>query len=376
MKQKVLFVYFEPQISGQTTHVLSLAQGLNKDKYAITVVLPSHLRKSIASFKQTGVVVITLPMRKLLWNIQSVGSLMKLIRRQNFDIVHVHSQEAGLIVRIFARVAGAKIIIYTPQCTNIRRTRLFWLYRSIERILSYITDMIVSVSEIDRSKIIQWGIPSSKVITIYNGIDIDLKKSPPDIVAKRRMLDLEEKQPIVMQVGRLSYQKNPLSFLKGASLVINEIPDVQFLLVGDGPLKDDVEDYIQGFNIKKNVQCLGWQENASILIAIADVITLTSRWEGMPYVLLEAMAWSRPVVATAVNGCSEIVEQGVTGYLVPINDVKSWANSVINLLKDVKKSKDMGRCGNLRLKDKFSLEKMIEQTEGLYDRLTINPPNV
>ena len=376
MKQKVLFVYFEPQISGQTTHVLSLAQGLNKDKYAITVVLPSHLRKSIASFKQTGVVVITLPMRKLLWNIQSVGSLMKLIRRQNFDIVHVHSQEAGLIVRIFARVAGAKIIIYTPQCTNIRRTRLFWLYRSIERILSYITDMIVSVSEIDRSKIIQWGIPSSKVITIYNGIDIDLKKSPPDIVAKRRMLDLEEKQPIVMQVGRLSYQKNPLSFLKGASLVINEIPDVQFLLVGDGPLKDDVEDYIQGFNIKKNVQCLGWQENASKLIAIADVITLTSRWEGMPYVLLEAMAWSRPVVATAVNGCSEIVEQGVTGYLVPINDVKSWANSVINLLKDVKKSKDMGRCGNLRLKDKFSLEKMIEQTEGLYDRLTINPPNV
>ncbi|MCJ7537459.1 MAG: glycosyltransferase, partial [Anaerolineales bacterium] len=249
-------------------------------------------------------------------------------------------------------------------------------YRSIERILSYITDMIVSVSEIDRSRIIQWGIPSSKVITINNGIDIDLIKTPPDIVAMRQMIDLDEFQPLVMQVGRLSYQKNPLNFLKGASLVIKEIPDVQFLLIGDGPLKEDVEDFIQELDINKNVQCLGWQENASELIAIADVITLTSRWEGLPYVLLEAMAWSRPVVATAVNGCHEIVEQGVSGYLVPNNDVKSWANSVIKLLADAKKSSEMGQCGNLRLKDKFSLEKMIEQTEGLYDRLTINPPNV
>ena len=375
MMQKVLFVYFEPQESGQTTHVLSLVRGLRKDKYAITVVLPSQLRKSRSVFKQTGVTIIPLPMRKILWNSKSIASLFRLIRRENFDIIHVHSQEAGFIVRLIARVAGAKLIIYTPQCTNIKRTRLFWLYRSIERILSYITDMIISVSEIDRSRIIQWGIPSSKVITINNGIDIDLKKSLPDIVAKRHMLDLDEKAPIVMQVGRLSYQKNPLNFLKGASLAIKENPDVQFLLVGDGPLKADVEDYIQELDINKNVQCLGWQENASELIAIADVITLTSRWEGMPYVLLEAMAWSRPVVATAVNGCREIVEQEVTGYLVPNNDVKSWANSVIKLLADGKKSKDMGQRGNRRLKDKFSLEKMIEQTEGLYDRLTVNSPN-
>ena len=147
------------------------------------------------------------------------------------------------------------------------------------------------------------------------------------------------------------------------------------MLVGDGPLKDDVENYIQELDNNKNVQCLGWQENASELIAIADVITLTSRWEGMPYVLLEAMAWSHPVVATAVNGCREIVEQGVTGYLVPNNDVKSWANSVIKLLADAKKSSEMGQCGNLRLKEKFSLEKMIEQTEGLYDRLTVKHLN-
>jgi hypothetical protein len=106
--QKILFVYFEPQVSGQTTHVLSLVSGLNKDKYDITVVLPSHLLQGISALRQTGVKVIPLPMRKITWNPGSIASLINLIREQKFDIVHVHSQEAGLLVRIFARAAGAK----------------------------------------------------------------------------------------------------------------------------------------------------------------------------------------------------------------------------------------------------------------------------
>jgi glycosyltransferase involved in cell wall biosynthesis len=370
--QKVLLVYFEPQSSGQTTHVLSLVKGLNKDKYAITVVLPAQLLHNISAFKQTGVTINPLPMRKILWNPKSIVSLISLIRKQNFDIVHVHSQEAGFIVRLIARAAGAKLIIYTPQCTNIRRTRWFWLYRSIERILSYITDMIVSVSEIDRSRIIQWGIPSSKVITINNGIDIDFTKSPPDLAKMRKMLGLDEKQPIVMQVGRLSYQKNPLAFIKGASIVIKELPDVQFLLVGDGPLKDEVEGYIQELGINKNVHCLGRQDNANEFIAIADIITLTSRWEGLPYVLLEAMAWSCPVVTTAVNGCPEIVKHGDTGYLVPVNDARTWAKYVIKLLEETKNSGEMGKRGNRMIRDKLTLQKMIENTEQLYDRFTLN----
>lgn len=370
-----MLVYFEPQSSGQTTHVLSLVHGLDKDKYAITVVLPNHLHRSITAFKQTGVAVVPLPMGKILWSAQSIASLMRLISRQKIDIVHLHSQEAGLLARIFARLAGARVIIYTPQCTNIRHTRWFWLYRSIEKILSHITDMIISVNEADRVRLIEWGIQSSKVITIKNGIDLDFIKEPLDIVGMKQILDLDEKQPVVIQVGRLSYQKNPLTFVKGASLVTRVYPDVQFVLVGDGPLMDEVEDYIQKLGMHKHVHCLGWQDNAYKLIAIADIITLTSRWEGLPYVLLEAMAWSRPIVTTAVNGCPEIVKHGVTGYLVPNNDERAWANSVNKLLEDSKKSVEMGKRGNRRLKEEFSLEKMIEQTEILYDRLTLNQLN-
>ena len=374
--RKVLLVYFEPQASGQTTHVLSLVNGLNKEKYAITVVLPSHLLQSISAFRQTGVTVIPLPMSKFLWHPDSIASFVHLIREQEFDIVHVHSQEAGLIVRIFARAAGAKNIIYTPQCTSIRHTNWLWLYCSIEKILSFITDKIISVSEVDRIRIIQWGIPASKVITVNNGIDLGLTNDPIDVPAWKEMLDLDGQDPIVMQVGRLTYQKNPLSFLEGAAQVIGEIPNAQFLLVGEGPLMDDVESTITELGIQGNVRCLGRRDNADKLIAIADVITLTSRWEGMPYVLLEAMAWSRPVVTTAVNGCTELVENGVTGFVVPKGDVTSWANCVIEILEDPQGSIEMGQNGNKRLKDHFSLEKMMAQIEGLYEELTLNPAKI
>jgi glycosyltransferase involved in cell wall biosynthesis len=374
--RKVLLVYFEPQASGQTTHVLSLVNGLNKEKYAITVVLPSHLLRSISAFRQTGVTVIPLPMSKFLWHPDSIVSFVHLIREQEFDIVHVHSQEAGLIVRIFARAAGAKKIIYTPQCTSIRHSNWLWLYRSIEKILSFITDKIISVSEIDRIRIIQWGIPVSKVITVNNGIDLGLTNDPVDVPAWKEMLDLDGQDPIVMQVGRLTYQKDPLSFIEGAAQVIGKIPKAQFLLVGEGPLMDDVENTITDLGIQGNVRCLGRRDNADKLIAIADVVTLTSRWEGLPYVLLEAMAWSRPVVTTAVNGCTELVENGVTGFLVPKGDVTSWANCVIEILEDPQGSIEMGQNGNKRLKDRFSLEKMIAQIEGLYEELTLNPAKI
>lgn len=369
---RILLVYYEPQPSGQTKHVLSLARGLDKDKYAITVILPDHLHHSISEFNSLGVSVVPLQMGKILWSVKSFATVVRLVKEEHIDIVHVHSQEAGILTRIIAYLAGARNIIYTPQCTNIRRSSLFWLYRLMERFLSTFTDKIVFVSEHDRKRIIQWGISPSKVVVIKNGIDPILGSESPDIGGMKRKLGLVEEQTVVMQVGRFSYQKNPINFLKGVVLVIDSCPDVQFVMVGDGPLRGEVEKYIQDHSLEDHVHCLGWQEDADQLIAIADVITLTSRWEGLPYVLLEAMAWSRPVVATAVNGCPEVVEHGVTGFLVPYDDINSWANYVIQLLGDADKAGEMGRQGYLKLKEEFSLEKMVEQMENLYDSITLN----
>jgi glycosyltransferase involved in cell wall biosynthesis len=142
-------------------------------------------------------------------------------------------------------------------------------------------------------------------------------------------------------------------------------------MIGDGPLMNEVKGDIQSLGMDNCAHCLGWQDDADRIIAIADILSLTSRWEGLPYVLLEAMAWSRPVVATNVNGCSEVINDGVSGYLVPHDDPKSWSKAVVELLEDANKSAEMGYRGNKKLAAEFSLDKTIGKIEQLYDSFTL-----
>jgi glycosyltransferase involved in cell wall biosynthesis len=157
---KVLLVYYEPQPSGQTTHVLSLARGLDRRRYDVAVALPDRLENTAAALERSGVAVVPLPLRKLAWSPQAIVALFRLVRDQDVDIVHVHSQEASLVARVVARLAGARAILYTPQTIDIRRVRWHWLYSLLERTLAHITDVIISVNESDRRRLIQWGIPA------------------------------------------------------------------------------------------------------------------------------------------------------------------------------------------------------------------------
>jgi glycosyltransferase involved in cell wall biosynthesis len=362
----ILLIYYEPQPSGQTTHVLSLARGLDPGRYRLTVVVPETLTRSIAAFEQLGVHVVPLPLRKTVWAPRALAAFVRLIRGSEVDIVHVHSQEAGLLARVVARVAGARAILYTPQTIDIRRVRWQGLYIGLERALSHVTDVIVSVNEADRQRLIRWGIAPHKVVTVPNGVDLAQFEGPADGEALRKALGLAGGRPLVMQVGRLSAQKDPLAFVEGAARVVQECPDAQFALVGDGPLRDRVAARIRDLRLEGHVHLTGWRDGAFRFIAAADVVTLTSRWEGTPYALLEAMAWSRPVVATAVNGSAEIVLDGASGFLVPPGDPAAWARRVTELLSDPEQATAMGGQGRRRVEERHTLQQTVARIEGLY----------
>lgn len=363
---QVLLIYYEPVPAGQTTHVLALASGLDRSKFCPTIVLPTALQPSIAAFQRVGVRVVPLPLRKLMWPLQAVAALARLIRQEGFDIVHVHSQEAGLLARVVARMAGARRIIYTPQTIDIRQVRWHWLYVLVERALAHLTDTVISVSEFDRERLIGWGLAPYKVVTIPNGIDPNAFETPADVGRLRQELGVDEERPLVMQVGGLRAQKAPLAFVEGASRVARECPNVQFVLIGEGPLTEKVRARVLELGLERHVRLTGWREGAYRLMPAANIVTLTSQWEGMPHVLLEAMACSRPVVATAVNGCPEIVVDGVTGFLVPAGDPAAWARRVVDLLNDPVTADAMGRRGRERVEERFSLRRMIAQIERLY----------
>jgi glycosyltransferase involved in cell wall biosynthesis len=363
----VLQVYYEPQPSGQTAHVLSLARGLDPRRYDLTVVLPEHLQTASAAFHDTGARVVLLPLGKILWPPRALFSLARLIRHQ--DVVHVHSQEAGLVARPVARLAGAPALLYTPQTVDIHRAQWHGLYRTAERALAHLTDIVISVNDADRQRLIRWGLSPLKVVAVPNGLDLAPFGGPVDARSLRQELGLDPDRPLVLQVGRLGAQKDPLAFVDGAAQVLAQFPDVQFALAGEGPLHDQVAARIRQRGLTGRVHLLGWRPAASRLMATADAVTLTSRWEGTPYALLEAMACARPVVATAVNGCPEVVLDGDTGFLVPPGDPAAWARAVAALLADPINATAMGRRGRVRGESHFALEGMIARLQALYERV-------
>jgi glycosyltransferase involved in cell wall biosynthesis len=368
----VLLVYYEPMPAGQTTHVLSVARGLAARGHRVSVILPVDLERSIEAFRQAEVNVVPLPLRKVIWPLRSIFSLAKLARPGSElgpDIVHIHSQEAGLLGRAVAWIAGARAIVYTPQVIDIRRTRWHWLYVLAECLLARITDVIVSVSESDRERMIRWGIPAQKIVNIPNAVDLERPAEPVDADGELEALGLDEEHPVVMQVGRLSAQKNPLAFVEGAAQVIQEHPDAQFVLVGEGPMREAITQRAESLGLNGAVRLLGWRDNAVDLMAAADIVSLTSKWEGMPHTLLEAMVKSRPVVATAVNGCPEVVMDEVNGFLVPPDDAASWAKRVVDLLNSPELMDEMGRRGRERVEEKFSQGQLITRIEALYSQL-------
>jgi glycosyltransferase involved in cell wall biosynthesis len=364
---KILLVYYEPIASGQTTHVFSLAKKLDRRKYQIEIIIPNRLSLSVIPSLSSEVKITPLPIQKVIWKFQALSYFKQAVREHPNTIVHIHSQEAGIIGRPLTKVFGGKLIFYTPQTIDIQRKQYYRLYIYIERILAKLTDHILSVNEADRRRLLSWGISPKKVDTVYNGIDLDEFYQAEDQGKIRNSLQLQENTPLIMQIGRLSIQKSPLNFVEGARIILTKLPKVQFVMVGSGPLSTMVKKRIRDLGLERKIILAGAHKQAFRLIPAADIVTLTSLWEGTPYSLLEAMAWQKPVVATSVNGCPEVVSNRETGLLVPPNDPDKWASAVMEVISNPSMAETFGKAGRRLVEEKFTITRMVQSISDLYE---------
>jgi glycosyltransferase involved in cell wall biosynthesis len=364
----VLLIYYEPLASGQTAHVFSLAKSLDRARFQVEVLMPEHLALAARPFYEAHVKVTLLPIHKTLWRPKAIFHLLHAIRNQPDTIVHIHSQEAGLVARPLAKIGGGKYIFYTPQTIDIRRKHFFKVYVLLECFLARVTDRILSVNEADKQRMVAWGISPKKIVTVYNGIDLEQFHQMTDPGKIRQSLGLRETGPLVMQIGRMSTQKSPLDFIEGAAIILQKRPEVQFVMIGDGPLYSKVLQRVQELGLESKIKLAGACDTAFRLIPAADIVTLTSMWEGAPYSLLEAMAWEKPVVATAVNGCPEIVGDHESGLLVPPNHPERWAQTVMEVLDNPRMAEAFGHAGRQRVEEKFSLPNMVRSIANLYEQ--------
>jgi glycosyltransferase involved in cell wall biosynthesis len=305
----------------------------------------------------------------MLWDWQAVRRLSAWIRRERPEIVHVHSQEAGLVGRLIARASGARGLVYTPQTVDIRRKRWQPFYQRTERALSRLTRRVIAVNEVDRARMAGWGIAGEKIIAIPNGIDLNRFAAHRARGEEKRKLGFNPSEKLVLQVGRLSAQKDPLVFVEGAWRIAGLFPGAQFAMLGEGPLCNEVKGALSRAGLAERVRLAGWQARVEDWLCAADVVTLTSRWEGTPYSLLEAMACSTPVVAFRVNGCGEIIRDGETGYAVAPGDLGAWVEKVTFLLSNPEQAEEMGRRGRQQAEEHFSVQSMVREIENLYREL-------
>jgi len=290
--------------------------------------------------------------------------------------VHTHSSKAGILGRWAARLAGGKLIVHSIHGFSFHEyqpslVRAFYII--MERVTAFITDRFIAVSKANIEKGIATRIfTRAKVVLIRSGIDIEeFQNVKCSKIKKRRELGVDDKKPLVAMIGCFKVQKDPLDFVKVAKIVSNEISGVQFIMVGDGVLRGDIEKLIEKLNMKNKIFLLGWRRDIQEIMSSIDVLVLTSLWEGLPRIFPQAMASGIPVVATEVDGAPEAIQCGINGFLLPPKDIKGIAEKIVYLIKHPEKASEMGAKGR-KLVEEFDIWKMVAQQEELYKGLLNN----
>ena len=299
--------------------------------------------------------------------------LTRFMRRGKYTIVHTHSSKAGIIGRWAAKLAGVPIIIHTVHGwgqTDHQHSLVRNFYIWLEKFTLPITDRLIVVTPQDIDKGLQDGIGTEDdYVLIRSGIELERfghpKVSPAEM---RHALGIPLDVSVVGSVTRLSPQKAPLDFVQMAAEVAQTYPDVHFVMVGDGPLREDVETQIALHGLTAQFHLTGLRRDVPELLAIFDIFVLSSLWEGLPRVLPQAMATGLPIVATEIDGTAEAVEHGVNGLLVPPGQPAEMAQALCQLLVEPERAKHMGKVGLTRVAE-FGARRMVEQIDQLYRQL-------
>jgi glycosyltransferase involved in cell wall biosynthesis len=215
--------------------------------------------------------------------------------------------------------------------------------------------------------LLQIGVDAARMEVVPSGVHLARSVTPaaPQTLAA---LGVPAGAPLVVMVGSITPQKDPQTFVRAMAVVRRSVPTVQALIVGDGPLRGEVEELIRQLNLGDTIHLTGFRTDVESLIAASDVTCLSSVQEGTSGVLIDALSLERPVAATAAGGTPEVVEDGVTGLLVPVGDSERLGAAVARLLTERSLAARLAAAGK-ESAARFSIERTVEQTMRVYERL-------
>lgn len=372
--KKILHIITLSQWGGAQRVCFDLVTNLPKDKFLVEVACgPGGIL--VEKLKKKGIKIYEISSFRRdfspLNDFKTLFSLYRLIKKNKYDIVHCHSTKAGFLGRMAAKLAGVKKIYFTVHGWGFYNIKEYgwaqWFLIFLEKLCAKFSTKIICVSEKVKEDGLKREIAQeSKFLVIKNGISFKVKEEREKM---RKRLNIKEDEVVVGMVGRLAYQKDPLLFLKVAIEVQKEFPQTKFILIGGGPLYQDCQNFIKENNLN-NILLLGEKkpgETRELLLAF-DIFVLTSKFEGLPITIIEAMFAKLPIVASDVGGVRELVKNGENGFLIEPENIEDFKEKISYLIKNPSKRKEMGKENFNVAKENFNLEKMIRNYSQLYER--------
>jgi glycosyltransferase involved in cell wall biosynthesis len=295
----------------------------------------------------------------------TVFKFKELIKKKDIDLIHTDSPRQAFYAGRAAKVTETPLIWHVRVSTPEKR--------SFEKYLFNHAHKVIAVSKAASQRFDGFALAQEKVVVIHNGVDLtEFVPHQPDRRVKEEF-NIQKGEILVGTLGQLIPGKGQEVLLKAASLVLKQIPQVKFMIVGDGShaYRQKLEELSKDLGLSGTIVFTGFREDIPRIMNSLDIVVLpsTTHLEGLSRVIIEAMASSKPVIATNSGGNPEAVEDGATGLLVPPEDPNRLAESILKLIKDEKKRKQMGEAGRKRAEKLFNIEKNVFRIEKVYEEL-------
>lgn len=373
---KILYI-LEATSGGTQKHVIDIAKKIDKSEFQIDIIYSTDRNKNFVQ-ESKGIFnnTLGLPIKRSasFTDVINILRMRKIILKNNYDIIHCHSTKAGFVGRLAAFVSRHPNVIYSPHgfmfCDNSILMKRY-LYLSMEKYLGYLTQKLIAVSGSERDLAIQHNIvPNKKIITLYNSID------PSDFDDFNYVNRVPEKlkngsEIILGTVGRLYYQKDPITLIKSFKIINDRFPNTKLVMVGDGPLEQACIKLIDKLGLKSKIDLAGYQKNSKAYYKMFDIFMLSSHYEGLPYALLEAMSMGIPSVGTNVVGIKDLINHGRTGYLAEEEDYKGLADAVITLLCNPRLMSDFSENAKKITRENFNFNNGIKEYQEFYSSICL-----
>lgn len=384
---KVLHVITHLGVGGALDNTLLTVERLSRERYQVDLAA-GHLpgdegyqtweERSLQSADNLHFIPSLQRQVHPIRDLQAVQQLTKLIRQQDYQIVHTHCAKAGVLGRIAARRVGVPIVVHTCHAFGNQVARKDSgvslrglasagkgrLFTALEQYAGTLSDRIITVCDQNKLQAIEQKLGKpDQVTTIYSGIDLERFEVRANRAEVCDLFDLDPTRPLIALIGRLAEQKAPLDFVAAAKQVLQQRPEAQFLIAGDGPLADQV---LAAIRDEPRIKCIGFYPHVPELMSVLDVLAVSSLWEGLGRSVTEAMIMGVPVAATAVDGVPELVHHQKTGLLSPARDPEALAANILQLISQPEEAQRMARRARARVVPRFGADRMLEQIDNLY----------